>query len=63
MVLILPPLIFMIEAGWYSLVAFLFSANQPRRAYLRSKRWVDRAAGTMMGLLGLKLVIEAAPAS
>jgi threonine/homoserine/homoserine lactone efflux protein len=60
MVLILPPLIFAIEAGWYSVVALLFSADRPRRAYLGSKGWVDRAAGTVMGLLGAKPVFDAA---
>ena len=59
MVLILPPLIFLIEAGWYSIVALLFSADRPRRTYLRGKSWVDRAAGTAMGLLGFKLILAA----
>jgi threonine/homoserine/homoserine lactone efflux protein len=63
MVLALPPLIFSIEAGWYAIVALLFSAERPRGAYLRGKRWIDRAAGTVMGLLGLKLALEAARAS
>ena len=61
MVLILPPLIFAIEAGWYSVVALLFSADRPRRAYLGSKGWVDRAAGSVMGLLGAKLIFDAGP--
>jgi len=63
MVLALPPLIFSIEAGWYAIVALLFSADRPRRAYLNGKRWIDRAAGTAMGLLGVKLALEAARAS
>lgn len=56
MVLALPPLVFVMEAGWYVLVAVLFSLGGPRAAYLRGKRWVDRTAGTVMGLLGLRLV-------
>jgi threonine/homoserine/homoserine lactone efflux protein len=63
MVLALPPLIFSIEAGWYAIVALLFSADRPRRAYLGGKRWFDRAAGTVIGFLGLKLALEAARAS
>lgn len=59
MVLILPPLVFAIEAGWYGIVALLFSADRPRRAYLGSKGWVDRAAGSVMGLLGAKLIFDA----
>jgi threonine/homoserine/homoserine lactone efflux protein len=55
--LILPLLIFVIEAGWYSIVALALSASSPRAAYLRSKAWIDRAAGGVMALLGIKLVV------
>lgn len=58
MLLTLPPLIFCIEAGWYSAVALAFSAEKPRAAYLRSKTWVDRAAGAVMAALGIRLLIE-----
>jgi threonine efflux protein len=53
------PSIFAIEAGWYAIVAVAFSSERPRRGYLRSKRWIDRAAGAVMGLLALKLISEA----
>jgi len=55
---VLPVLIFTIEASWYAVVAVLFSAERPRAAYLRSKRWIDRLAGAVMGLLGLRLITE-----
>lgn len=58
MLLALPPLFFCIEAGWYSAVALAFSAEKPRAAYLRSKTWVDRAAGAVMAALGIRLLIE-----
>jgi threonine/homoserine/homoserine lactone efflux protein len=29
----------------------------PAAAYLRWKRWIDRTAGCVMGLLGIKLVL------
>jgi threonine/homoserine/homoserine lactone efflux protein len=57
--LVLPPAIFCIEAGWYSVVALALSAPSPRAAYLRWKAWVDRAAGGAMGLLGIKLIATA----
>lgn len=60
--LVLPPAIFLIEAGWYTLVAVAFSAGRPRAAYLRSKTWIDRTAGAVMGALGARLVVEAVPA-
>ena len=52
---VIVPLIFAIETGWYALVAIAFSAERPRNRYLRSKRWIDRSAGAVMGLLGLRL--------
>ena len=57
--MLLPALIFAVEAGWYALVALVFSASGPRAVYLRSKLLADRLAGAVMGLLGLKLMIEA----
>jgi threonine/homoserine/homoserine lactone efflux protein len=57
--LVLPMLIFVIEAGWYSVVALALSAPSPRAAYLRWKVWVDRAAGGAMGLLGIRLIATA----
>ncbi len=55
----LPPLVFVVEAGWYAVVALAFSAPYPKAVYLRCKLWADRAAGTMMGLLGLRLILDA----
>ena len=55
----LPPAVVLIETGWYTIVAAAFSCERPRAAYLRGKRWIDRAAGVVMGALGLRLVVEA----
>jgi threonine/homoserine/homoserine lactone efflux protein len=49
---------FAIEAVWYSIVALALSSERPRRAYLRYKASVDRVAGGVMMLLGLKLVLS-----
>ncbi|MBP2315760.1 LysE family translocator [Azospirillum soli] len=57
--LTLPPAVFLIEAGWYAVVALAFSAGRPRSAYLRSKAWIDRLAASVIGALGLRLVFEA----
>jgi len=51
-------IVFAIEAGWYSIVALALSSERPRRAYLRYKASVDRVAGGVMMLLGLKLVLS-----
>ncbi len=58
--IVLPLLIFTIETAWYAIVALAFSADRPRAAYLRSKRWIDRLAGAVMGLLGARLIAETA---
>jgi threonine/homoserine/homoserine lactone efflux protein len=55
----LPLVIFVIETGWYTIVALALSAPSPRSAYLRWKTWIDRAAGAVMALLGLRLVLSA----
>lgn len=49
----------MIEAGWYTIVALLLSAQVPRRAYLRCKTAVDRVTGGVMMLMGVLLVRSA----
>ena len=58
MLLVLPPLLFLNEFVWYAIVAFAFSASRPRSAYLSTKHWIDRAAGAVVGALGLKLMLE-----
>lgn len=55
----LPIMVFAIETAWYSAVALALSAPVPRARYLASKHWLDRTAGSVMSLLGLKLVFEA----
>ncbi|EJC82083.1 putative threonine efflux protein [Rhizobium leguminosarum bv. trifolii WSM2297] len=54
----LPLGVFAVEAGWYSIVALAFSARHPRRLYLAAKSWIDRAAGAVMGGLGLRLILS-----
>lgn len=50
---------FIIDAGWYAIVATALSAEKPKNTYLRYKKWVDRSAGGIMGALGLKLSVSA----
>jgi threonine/homoserine/homoserine lactone efflux protein len=56
---LLPPLVFVMETSWYALVAFALSAPAPRAAYLRGKRIIDRVAGGVLAVLGLKLMLSA----
>ena len=48
--------VFTIECGWYAIVAFVLSSASPRAAYLRYKARIDRTAGSVMMLLGARLV-------
>ena len=52
--------VFAIEAGWYGVVAVVLSSARPRGVYLRAKATIDRLAGGVMVLLGLRLVTSAA---
>lgn len=54
----LPVMVFAIETLWYSVVALALSSPSPRDRYLASKAWIDRAAGAIMSLLGLKLIFD-----
>jgi threonine/homoserine/homoserine lactone efflux protein len=58
LLMIVPPAVFLVEFVWYALVAVFFSASGPRRAYLRSKGWLDRIAGSVLGTLGARLIVE-----
>lgn len=57
--MILIGLIFLLEAGWYAFVALTLSAASPRAAYVRAKALIDRSAGGVMALLGIKLLLDA----
>ncbi|SEG79260.1 LysE family translocator [Bosea lathyri] len=59
----LPPMLFLIEFGWYTVVAVGFSSRTPRAAYLRYKVWIDRTAGAVVGALGAKLMVDSARSS
>jgi threonine/homoserine/homoserine lactone efflux protein len=52
-------LVFLLEAGWYTIVALALSAERPRAAYLHGKAWIDRTAGAVLVALGLKLALDA----
>jgi len=57
--LAVPPLIFVQETSWYAIVALAFSSSRPRALYLRAKLWIDRAAGLVIGALGVRLILDA----
>lgn len=60
--LALPPLVFLIEVSWYGCVVLAFSSGPSRAVYLKSKLWIDRFAGALMGAIGVKLILSASTA-
>lgn len=60
MLLAIPPIQFVIESSWYTFVAMVMSSPAPRSVYLRAQTWIDRAAGCVLGALGLRLILEGA---
>jgi threonine/homoserine/homoserine lactone efflux protein len=57
--LVIVPMVFVMETGWYTVVAVVFSSDGPRRGYLKAKTWIDRLAGAVMGTLGAKIIADA----
>jgi threonine efflux protein len=47
-----------VSVGWYFLVAYLFTTGVMARGYRRFGHWIDRLAGGMLVLLGVKLAAE-----
>ncbi|HKD48941.1 MAG TPA: LysE family transporter [Rhizomicrobium sp.] len=58
MYLAIPPIDFAMEGGWYAFVAIAMSSSGPRALYLGARGWIDRAAGSLLGVLGLRLILE-----
>jgi threonine/homoserine/homoserine lactone efflux protein len=47
----------LISVGWYSAVVWLLSTRAASAAYLRARRWIDRAAGTVFAGFGARLLL------
>ncbi len=59
MIVALIVIVTMNEIVWYSLVSLFFGSSPVRRGYLAAKRWIDRATGAFLGVLGLRLLWRA----
>lgn len=49
---------FVLEVSFYTLFAFLLSSGPARRKYLNAKPLLDRIAASILGALGLRLLLE-----
>lgn len=54
----LPLSVFVLEASWYLVVAFALSAPKPRDTYIKAKATIDRTAGAILGVLGVKVLLS-----
>ena len=53
------PLVSMLVDGlWYAFVAYALSSSGPRNTYLRFKTTFDRIGGSVMAMLGIKLIVK-----
>lgn len=46
------------EFSWFALLTLLFSGETARAFYRRTKLWLDRLMGGVLGALGLKLALD-----
>lgn len=51
-------IVFANEVGWYLGVAVAFSTPRLRDGYARLKAWIDRATGSVLAALGLRLAAD-----
>jgi len=56
----IPLIDLILETSWYAFVAVALSCRAPREIYLGAKGAIDRTAGCVLGILGLRLIIEGA---
>jgi len=56
--LVLFVLAFVIDFSWYAIVAVVLSTPKAQTGYARFKKYINRVAGGVMGLMGLKLVTD-----
>lgn len=47
-----------ISAGWYACVVYLFASGAVADAYARARKWIDRVAGGLLVLFGVRLATE-----
>lgn len=58
MYIILPIMAFVIDVIWYAVVACLLSTDGPRQVYIKYRKFIDKLSGSVMALLGLRLLLK-----
>lgn len=57
-ILLLSIMAFVIDAGWYIIVAIALTTTRAQNIYMRFKKHINRLASGLMGILGLKLAFN-----
>lgn len=58
MYIILPTMAFVIDVLWYAVVACLLSTDEPRQAYIKYRKFIDKLSGGVMAFLGIRLLLK-----
>lgn len=56
--LLLSVMAFVIDAGWYAIVATVLTTKKAQRYYVRFKKVINRVASGFMGFMGAKLILN-----
>ncbi|SIO94778.1 Threonine efflux protein [Vibrio spartinae] len=48
----------LVQLGWFSIVAFLFSSGKLKAWLYQYAHWIERASGLLLIMLSVKLVVE-----
>jgi len=56
--LLLSMMAFIIDAGWYAVVAMALTTKKAQRYYVRFKKVINRTASGVMGFMGAKLILN-----
>ena len=56
---LLPPLVFLVETGWYLLVTLVLTSKSPQAIYLKSQKVFDRITASVLAVIGLGLIMDA----
>ncbi len=51
-------LVLIISFGWHMLLVMIFSTARVRGTYMRFKAWIDRVAGSVLILFGIRLALD-----
>ena len=52
------PMVFIIDTSWYIIVSVFLTSQKVKAIYLKGKATIDRISASIIGLLGIKLILN-----